>query len=68
SNITFISSCINPVLYTFAGKSYIKREGLAFMARLFEGSRTESMRKIQQNQKNQDEEKKEEDDHLRDEV
>uniref|UniRef100_A0A672M6B0 G-protein coupled receptors family 1 profile domain-containing protein n=1 Tax=Sinocyclocheilus grahami TaxID=75366 RepID=A0A672M6B0_SINGR len=38
SIITFISSCINPVLYTFAGKSYIKREGLAFMARLFEGS------------------------------
>uniref|UniRef100_A0A9J8B6J5 G-protein coupled receptors family 1 profile domain-containing protein n=1 Tax=Cyprinus carpio carpio TaxID=630221 RepID=A0A9J8B6J5_CYPCA len=45
STVTFISSCINPVLYTFAGKSYIKREGLAFMARLFEGSRIESMRK-----------------------
>ncbi|KAI2650809.1 Leukotriene B4 receptor 1 [Labeo rohita] len=68
SNITFVSSCINPVLYTFAGKSYIKREGLAFMARLFEGSRMESMQKNQQNQKNQDEEKKEEDDHLRDKV
>uniref|UniRef100_A0A673K8I2 G-protein coupled receptors family 1 profile domain-containing protein n=1 Tax=Sinocyclocheilus rhinocerous TaxID=307959 RepID=A0A673K8I2_9TELE len=38
SIITLFSSCINPVLYTFAGKSYIKREGLAFMARLFEDS------------------------------
>uniref|UniRef100_A0A8C1ARC7 G-protein coupled receptors family 1 profile domain-containing protein n=1 Tax=Cyprinus carpio carpio TaxID=630221 RepID=A0A8C1ARC7_CYPCA len=54
STVTFISSCINPVLYTFAGKSYIKREGLAFMARLFEGSRIESMRKNRQNQKTQD--------------
>uniref|UniRef100_A0A8C2JK63 G-protein coupled receptors family 1 profile domain-containing protein n=1 Tax=Cyprinus carpio TaxID=7962 RepID=A0A8C2JK63_CYPCA len=68
SIITFISSCINPVLYTFAGKSYIKREGLAFMARLFEGSRIESMRKNRQNQRNQDQEKKEEVDHLRDRV
>ncbi|XP_073699798.1 leukotriene B4 receptor 1 [Garra rufa] len=65
ATITFISSCINPVLYTFAGKSYIKREGFAFMARLFEGSRMESMRKNWLNQKNQDEEKKEEADHLR---
>uniref|UniRef100_A0A8C1Q5L8 G-protein coupled receptors family 1 profile domain-containing protein n=1 Tax=Cyprinus carpio TaxID=7962 RepID=A0A8C1Q5L8_CYPCA len=68
SIITFISSCINPVLYTFAGKSYIKREGLAFMARLFEGSRIESMRKNRQNQRNQDQEKREEVDHLRDRV
>uniref|UniRef100_A0A671KUP3 Leukotriene B4 receptor 1-like n=1 Tax=Sinocyclocheilus anshuiensis TaxID=1608454 RepID=A0A671KUP3_9TELE len=68
SIITFISSCINPVLYTFAGKSYIKREGLAFMAQLFEGSRIESMRKNWQNQKNQDQEKKEEVDHLKDRI
>uniref|UniRef100_A0A672TEI6 Leukotriene B4 receptor 1-like n=1 Tax=Sinocyclocheilus grahami TaxID=75366 RepID=A0A672TEI6_SINGR len=68
SIITFISSCINPVLYTFAGKSYIKREGLAFMARLFEGSRIESMRKNRQNQKNLDQEKKEEVDHLKDRI
>uniref|UniRef100_A0A671TFK4 G-protein coupled receptors family 1 profile domain-containing protein n=1 Tax=Sinocyclocheilus anshuiensis TaxID=1608454 RepID=A0A671TFK4_9TELE len=68
SIITFISSCINPVLYTFAGKSYIKREDLAFMARLFEGSWIESMRKNRQNQRNQDQEKKEEVDHLRDRV
>ncbi|XP_043078364.1 leukotriene B4 receptor 1 [Puntigrus tetrazona] len=68
SIITFISSCINPVLYTFAGKSYIKGEGLAFMARLFEGSRFESIRKNRQNQNNQDQEKKEEVDHLRDRI
>ncbi|XP_058615463.1 leukotriene B4 receptor 1-like isoform X2 [Onychostoma macrolepis] len=68
SIITFISSCINPVLYTFAGKSYIKHEGLGFMARLFEGSRIESMRNNRQNQKNQDQEKKEVVNHLRDRV
>ncbi|XP_041660140.1 leukotriene B4 receptor 2b [Cheilinus undulatus] len=38
SALAFISSCANPVLYTFAGKSYIKKNGLAFMARLFEGT------------------------------
>ncbi|KAF7657904.1 hypothetical protein LDENG_00020710 [Lucifuga dentata] len=38
SALAFISSCANPVLYTFAGKSYIKQSGLAFMARLFEGT------------------------------
>nr|XP_046263801.1 leukotriene B4 receptor 2b [Scatophagus argus] len=38
SALAFISSCANPVLYIFAGKSYIKRNGLAFMARLFEGT------------------------------
>lgn len=37
SALAFISSCANPVLYTFAGKSYIKKNGLAFMAKLFEG-------------------------------
>ncbi|XP_034006017.1 leukotriene B4 receptor 1-like isoform X1 [Trematomus bernacchii] len=31
SAIAFISSSANPVLYFFAGKSYIRREGLAFM-------------------------------------
>uniref|UniRef100_H2SX84 Leukotriene B4 receptor 2b n=1 Tax=Takifugu rubripes TaxID=31033 RepID=H2SX84_TAKRU len=31
-------SCANPVLYTFAGKSYIKQNGVGFMARLFEGT------------------------------
>ncbi|XP_053739832.1 leukotriene B4 receptor 2b [Synchiropus splendidus] len=38
SALAFISSCANPVLYTFAGKSYIRKNGLAFMARLFEGT------------------------------
>lgn len=38
SALAFISSCANPVLYTFAGKSYIKQNGFGFMARLFEGT------------------------------
>lgn len=38
SAFAFISSSANPVLYTFAGKSYIRQNGLAFMARLFEGT------------------------------
>ncbi|KAM6989333.1 leukotriene B4 receptor 2b [Tautogolabrus adspersus] len=38
SALAFISSCANPILYTFAGKSYIKQNGFAFMARLFEGT------------------------------
>uniref|UniRef100_A0A8C2XF37 Leukotriene B4 receptor 2a n=1 Tax=Cyclopterus lumpus TaxID=8103 RepID=A0A8C2XF37_CYCLU len=50
SSIAFISSCANPVLYFFAGKSYIRREGLAFMARLFEGTGLDSAtRKSRQN-------------------
>ncbi|KAM9428050.1 leukotriene B4 receptor 1-like isoform 2-T2 [Salvelinus alpinus] len=38
SALAFISSCANPILYTFAGKSYIRGDGMAFMARLFEGT------------------------------
>ncbi|KAM4552735.1 leukotriene B4 receptor 2b [Odontesthes bonariensis] len=38
SALAFISSCANPILYTFAGKSYIKQNGFAFMAKLFEGT------------------------------
>lgn len=38
SALAFISSCANPVLYTFAGKSYIRQNGFSFMARLFEGT------------------------------
>ncbi|KAM8851083.1 leukotriene B4 receptor 2b isoform 2-T2 [Spinachia spinachia] len=38
SALAFISSCANPILYTFAGKSYIRQNGFAFMARLFEGT------------------------------
>ncbi|XP_028329151.1 leukotriene B4 receptor 1-like [Gouania willdenowi] len=41
SALAFISSCANPVLYTFAGKSYIKKNGFAFMAKLFEGTAQE---------------------------
>lgn len=53
SSIAFISSCANPVLYFFAGKSYIRREGLAFMARLFEGTGLDSAsRKSRQNSQN----------------
>ncbi|XP_037335928.2 leukotriene B4 receptor 2a [Pungitius pungitius] len=53
SAVAFISSCANPVLYFFAGKSYIRREGLAFMARLFEGTGLDSAtRKSRQNSQN----------------
>ncbi|KAM6960125.1 leukotriene B4 receptor 1-like [Tautogolabrus adspersus] len=53
SAIAFISSCANPVLYFFAGKSYIQREGFAFMARLFEGTALDSAsRKSRQNSQN----------------
>ncbi|XP_040887106.1 leukotriene B4 receptor 2a [Toxotes jaculatrix] len=53
SSIAFISSCVNPILYFFAGKSYIRREGLAFMARLFEGTGLDSAtRKSRQNSQN----------------
>ncbi|KAK7163381.1 hypothetical protein R3I93_007436 [Phoxinus phoxinus] len=38
SALALISSCANPILYAFAGRSYIKADGLAFMARLFEGT------------------------------
>ncbi|KAM4537370.1 leukotriene B4 receptor 1-like [Odontesthes bonariensis] len=59
SAIAFISSCANPVLYFFAGKSYIRREGLAFMARLFEGTGLDPSRKSQQNSQNSREKDKE---------
>ncbi|XP_035005216.1 leukotriene B4 receptor 2a [Hippoglossus stenolepis] len=53
SAIAFISSSVNPVLYFFAGKSYIRREGLEFMARLFEGTGSDSTsRKSRQNSQN----------------
>ncbi|XP_039870745.1 leukotriene B4 receptor 1-like [Simochromis diagramma] len=42
SALSFISSCANPVLYTFAGKSYIKNNGFGFMAKLFEGTSSET--------------------------
>uniref|UniRef100_A0A8C6SW47 Leukotriene B4 receptor 2b n=1 Tax=Neogobius melanostomus TaxID=47308 RepID=A0A8C6SW47_9GOBI len=41
----FISSCANPMLYTFAGKSYIRQNGFAFMARLFDGTALDTVTK-----------------------
>ncbi|XP_054457959.1 leukotriene B4 receptor 2a [Anoplopoma fimbria] len=62
SAIAFISSCANPVLYFFAGKSYIRREGIAFMARLFEGTGLDSAsRKSRQNSQNSRDKDKEAD-------
>ncbi|XP_029381678.1 leukotriene B4 receptor 2a [Echeneis naucrates] len=53
SSIAFISSCVNPVLYSFAGKNYIRKEGCGFMARLFEGTGSDSTtRKSRQNSQN----------------
>ncbi|XP_068604548.1 leukotriene B4 receptor 1-like [Brachionichthys hirsutus] len=48
SALAFISSCANPVLYAFAGKSYIRRNGISFMARLFEGTSLEQGNKKSQ--------------------
>ncbi|TRZ00572.1 hypothetical protein DNTS_004494 [Danionella cerebrum] len=62
STIAFVSSSVNPVLYTFAGKSYIRREGMAFMARLFEGTAMESTRKIRRSNQNSRERDRETDD------
>ncbi|RXN24329.1 leukotriene B4 receptor 1-like protein [Labeo rohita] len=38
----FLSSSVNPVLYVFAGSSHIRQAGLGFMAKLFEGTNSES--------------------------
>ncbi|XP_030635240.1 leukotriene B4 receptor 2a [Chanos chanos] len=61
STVAFVSSCVNPVLYTFAAKSYIRREGLAFMARLFEGAGLDVMRKSRQSSQNSRERDKDRD-------
>ncbi|XP_023695298.1 leukotriene B4 receptor 1-like [Paramormyrops kingsleyae] len=37
----FLSSSVNPILYVFAGSSYIRNAGLGFMAKLFEGTNSE---------------------------
>ncbi|XP_055359619.1 leukotriene B4 receptor 2a isoform X2 [Betta splendens] len=55
--IAFISSCVNPVLYFFAGKSYIRREGLAFMARLFDIAGVDSRKSRQNSQNSRDKDK-----------
>lgn len=56
STVAFVSSCINPILYTFAGKSFIRREGLAFMARLFEATALYSTKIRQSNQNSREKE------------
>ncbi|KAF4071359.1 hypothetical protein AMELA_G00272410 [Ameiurus melas] len=38
----FLSSSVNPLLYVFAGSSHIRRAGFSFMAKLFEGTYSES--------------------------
>ncbi|KAM9330752.1 leukotriene B4 receptor 1-like [Gastrophryne carolinensis] len=44
----FLSSSANPILYVFAGGNFIKTAGIGFMAKVFEGtaSETSSFRKI----------------------
>ncbi|XP_076872277.1 leukotriene B4 receptor 1 [Brachyhypopomus gauderio] len=39
--LAFLSSSVNPVLYVFAGGSHIRRAGLNFMAKLFEGAQSD---------------------------
>ncbi|XP_018418648.1 PREDICTED: leukotriene B4 receptor 1-like [Nanorana parkeri] len=48
--LAFLSSSINPILYVFAGGSFIRTAGVEFMAKLFEGtgSDTNSVWKISQ--------------------
>ncbi|XP_069094377.1 leukotriene B4 receptor 1 [Pleurodeles waltl] len=48
--LAFLSSSVNPILYAFAGSSFIKSAGLGFMAKLFEGTASEasSIRKASQ--------------------
>ncbi|KAM5191621.1 uncharacterized protein ACMZJ9_001143 [Mantella aurantiaca] len=36
--LAFLSSSINPILYVFAGGSFIRTAGVEFMAKLFEGT------------------------------
>lgn len=60
--VAFVSSCINPVLYMFAGKAYMRRAGLGFMARLFETTGRDSASRKSQNHQRE----KGEDDGLRD--
>ncbi|XP_005796655.1 leukotriene B4 receptor 1-like [Xiphophorus maculatus] len=49
STLAFLSSCANPILYTLAGKSYIKKNGLAFMAKLFDGTASSDQTANKQN-------------------
>ncbi|KAG8455530.1 hypothetical protein GDO86_001647 [Hymenochirus boettgeri] len=48
--LAFLSSSVNPVLYAYAGGSFIRTAGMGFMAKLFEGTSSEvsSFRKVSQ--------------------
>ncbi|KAE8633801.1 hypothetical protein XENTR_v10002103 [Xenopus tropicalis] len=48
--LVFLSSSVNPVLYAYAGGSFIRTAGMGFMAKLFEGTSSEvsSFRKVSQ--------------------
>ncbi|XP_069820264.1 leukotriene B4 receptor 1-like [Dendropsophus ebraccatus] len=48
--LAFLSSSANPILYVFAGGNFIRTAGVGFMAKLFEGTASESssFRKISQ--------------------
>ncbi|XP_053312855.1 leukotriene B4 receptor 1-like [Spea bombifrons] len=39
--LAFLSSSVNPILYVFAGGSFIRSAGIGFMAKLFEGTASE---------------------------
>uniref|UniRef100_A0A8D0GXJ2 Leukotriene B4 receptor n=1 Tax=Sphenodon punctatus TaxID=8508 RepID=A0A8D0GXJ2_SPHPU len=39
--LAFLSSSVNPILYTFMGGSLIRSAGIGFMAKLFEGTASE---------------------------
>ncbi|TSN95642.1 Leukotriene B4 receptor 1 [Bagarius yarrelli] len=54
--VAFVSSCINPILYTCVGKQYMRRAGLAFMARLFDATGGDSASRKSQNQQHKTEE------------
>ncbi|XP_068097608.1 leukotriene B4 receptor 1-like [Hyperolius riggenbachi] len=57
--LAFVSSSVNPILYVFAGSSFIRTAGVEFMAKLFEGAGSEfgTLRKVSQafRQKSQEE-------------
>ncbi|KAM4709553.1 leukotriene B4 receptor 1-like [Discoglossus pictus] len=48
--LAFLSSSVNPILYAFAGGTFIRTAGIGFMAKLFEGTTSEvsSFRKVSQ--------------------
>uniref|UniRef100_H3AR62 Leukotriene B4 receptor 2 n=2 Tax=Latimeria chalumnae TaxID=7897 RepID=H3AR62_LATCH len=49
--LAFVSSGINPLLYTFAGTGFIKTSGLGFIAKMFDGSASELSAKFSRSNK-----------------